>query len=349
MRVGIDLGTTYSLVSRMDAEGRPALVPDCAESDVFHTPSVVHLAQNAAFVGSMAEQLLEQDPTIQVIRFFKRLMGVPEPVCYDDNGAAWYPEGVSALLLKKLAFDVESMASQPMGEAVITVPAHFNDPQRKAVLAAATLADIEVMGLVEEPVAAALHYGVVGGVHDQVLLVYDFGGGTFDATAMSMDARGVYVLAKTGLTELGGKEIDEKVGAMILAQLQEGAGARTADADGRPHPPGAAPHLGGDQDRAVPARPASPSCARRTWGACSWWAAPRWCRWSRTGCAPSSTGPASRCCTTSPARRWPTAPPSTPASWRGPPRSTTSRRSSAACRGTASASVRSTRRPATWG
>ena len=115
MRVGIDLGTTYSLVARMDAEGRPALVPDCAESDVFHTPSVVHIAQNAAFVGRMAEQLLEQDPTIQVIRFFKRLMGVPEPVCYDDNGAAWYPEGVSALLLKKLAFDVESMAQPAAG------------------------------------------------------------------------------------------------------------------------------------------------------------------------------------------------------------------------------------------
>jgi molecular chaperone DnaK len=228
MRVGIDLGTTYSLVARMDAEGRPALVPDHAESDVFHTPSVVHLAQGAAFVGRMAEQLLEQDPTIQVSRFFKRMMGVAEPVCYDDNGAAWYAEGVSALLLKKLAFDVETLAHQPVDEVVITVPAHFNDPQRRAVLAAATLADIEVMGLVEEPVAAALHYGVVGGVHDQVLLVYDFGGGTFDATAMSMDARGVYVLAKTGLTELGGKEIDEKVGAMILSQFERALGQQLA-------------------------------------------------------------------------------------------------------------------------
>ena len=108
------------------------------------------------------------------------------------------------------------------------------------------------MGLVEEPVAAALHYGVVGGVHDQVLLVYDFGGGTFDATAMSMDARGVYVLAKTGLTELGGKEIDEKVGAMILSQFERGAGP--AAAHGRAHAARAAARLGGDQDRAVPAR-----------------------------------------------------------------------------------------------
>src|SRR5574341_1488044 len=108
MRVGIDLGTTYSLAARMDAEGRPALIPDHSDSEVFHTPSVVHIAGNAAYVGSMAESMLEQDPKLQVIRFFKRLMGVPEPVCYDDNGAAWYPEGVSALVLKKLAFDSEA-------------------------------------------------------------------------------------------------------------------------------------------------------------------------------------------------------------------------------------------------
>src|SRR5512134_438914 len=116
------------------------------------------------------------------------------------------------------------MAHQPLSDAVITVPAHFNDPQRKAVLASATLADVEVLGLVEEPVAAALHYGVMSGVQDQVLMVYDFGGGTFDATAMSMDARGVYVLAKTGLTELGGKELDEKIGAIVLHQFERALG-----------------------------------------------------------------------------------------------------------------------------
>ncbi len=224
MKVGIDLGTTYSLVARMDAEGRPVLIPDQAEPDVFHTPSVAHISQGAAFVGRMAEALLEQDPQIQVIRFFKRLMGEMTPVCFDDNGATWYPEGVAALVLKKLAFDVEAMSHAPLDDVVITVPAHFTDPQRRSVLAAATLADLSVIGLVEEPVAAALHYGVVSGLHDQIILVYDFGGGTFDATAMSMDARGVYVLAKTGLTELGGKELDEKVGEMILSQYQRALG-----------------------------------------------------------------------------------------------------------------------------
>jgi len=224
MRVGIDLGTTYSLTARMDAEGRPALVPDATEPDAYHTPSVVHISQGAAFVGLVADAMLEQDPKLQVVRFFKRQMGVPEPIFYDESGGAWFPEGISALVLKKLSFDVESLTHQPLEDVVITVPAHFNDPQRKSTLAAAALADISVLGLVEEPVAAALHYGVMSGLHDQVVMVYDFGGGTFDATAMSMDSRGVYVLAKTGITELGGKELDEKVGAMLLEQFERGLG-----------------------------------------------------------------------------------------------------------------------------
>src|SRR5688572_11078398 len=228
MRVGIDLGTTYSLVARMDAEGRPILVPDHVESDVFHTPSVVHITQNAAFVGSVAEALLEQDPQLQVVRFFKRSMGDPTPVFYDDNGAAWYAEGVAALVLRKLAYDAETSAAARVDDAVITVPAHFSDPQRRATLAAATLSDLSVLGLVEEPVAAALHYGVSAGAQDQVMLVYDFGGGTFDATVMSMDARGVYVLAKSGLTELGGKEFDEKVGEMVLRQFEHALGGPLA-------------------------------------------------------------------------------------------------------------------------
>jgi molecular chaperone DnaK (HSP70) len=228
MRVGIDLGTTYSLVARMDAEGRPILVPDHVESDVFHTPSVVHITQNAAFVGRLAESLLEQDPQLQVVRFFKRAMGDPTPVFYDDNGAAWYAEGVAALVLRKLAYDAEASAAARVDDAVITVPAHFSDPQRRATLAAATLSDLSVLGLVEEPVAAALHYGVSAGAQDQVMLVYDFGGGTFDATVMSMDARGVYVLAKSGLTELGGKEFDEKVGEMVLGQFEHALGGPLA-------------------------------------------------------------------------------------------------------------------------
>ncbi len=225
MRVGIDLGTTYSLVAEMDVEGRPRLIPDCSDPDLVHTPSAVHItAEGNAFVGTLAETLLENDPAIQVIRFFKRQFGSREPVFFDERGQAWLPEAIAALLLRKLVFDAESASPERVERAVITVPAHFNDPQRKAVLNAAALAKLPVLGLVEEPVAAALHYGVQKSVMDRIVLVYDFGGGTFDATALSMDASGVYVLAKTGLTELGGKEIDEKIGEMVLAQFAHALG-----------------------------------------------------------------------------------------------------------------------------
>ena len=96
-------------------------------------------------------------------------------------GSEWYPEGISALVLNKLRFDAESEASTGVSGAVITIPAHFSDPQRKAVAASAMLADLPLLDLVEETVAAALHYGVAKEAHNQVILAYDFGGGTFDA------------------------------------------------------------------------------------------------------------------------------------------------------------------------
>lgn len=220
MRFGIDLGTTFSAVSRLGGEGLPLLVPDHADPSECFTPSVVHLSAAGAFVGTVAESMLEQDPELQAIRFFKRNLGDPRPIWYGDGGEPWLAEGVASLVLRKLRHDAEQHTLADFTGAVVTVPAHFTDSQRAAVLAAAALADTPVLGLVEEPVAAALHYTTLSGQPEEVVLVYDFGGGTFDATLMSMDARGVYVLSKTGLTELGGKELDEAVGEMVLAQFQ---------------------------------------------------------------------------------------------------------------------------------
>jgi molecular chaperone DnaK len=231
VNVGIDLGTTYSLVARMDPSGCPALMPDHADHDVLYTPSAVILSgDGCAFVGHLAELLAEQEPDLNTIRFFKRQFGGDRPIYYDRRGAAWYPESVAALVLRKLAFDAESYTSSRLEGAVITVPAHFNDLQRKSELAAAALADVRVLALLDEPVAAALHYGVATASRDQVLLVYDLGGGTFDATVLSMDHRGVYVLAKDGLTELGGKEFDEKIAEMVLTQFERAGVAPTLNA-----------------------------------------------------------------------------------------------------------------------
>lgn len=228
MHVGVDLGTTYSLISRIDQSGRATLLPDSANRDLVHTPSVVYVNGRSAFVGSVVDMLLEQDPTLPVVRFFKRQFGETEPVVYDREGTPWLPEAIGALVLKKLRFDAESFTSLGISGAAVTVPAHFNDRQRKAVKAAALLADLPLLGLVDEPVAAALHYGVSHSAHERVLLVFDWGGGTFDATVLSLDARGVYVLAKTGLTDLGGKELDEAIGARVLAQFDAAHGGAFA-------------------------------------------------------------------------------------------------------------------------
>jgi molecular chaperone DnaK len=221
MRVGIDLGTTYSLITQLGHDGRPFLIPDADNPEIFATPSVVHLYEGAAFAGNIVETLVENNPELQVHRFFKRNFGIPNPIYFDKSGNPWYPEAMAALILKKLKHDAEIFASETIDAAVITVPAHFDDAQRKCVLNAAALADIPVLGLVEEPVAAALHYTVTQKVFDKIVLVYDLGGGTFDSTLLSIDENGTYVLAKEGISNLGGKEFDEKVAEYLLEQFEK--------------------------------------------------------------------------------------------------------------------------------
>ena len=224
MKIGIDLGTTFSLVSRMDPSGVVRLIPDTTYQHHLFTPSVVHIKGQFASVGHTVNSLLEKDPLLETIKFFKRHFGSAKPIYYDNNGTAWYPETIAALVLKKLKFDAEALGSQIIEGSVITIPAHFADAQRKAVLNAASMVGMPILGLVEEPVAAALHYGITHKSMDKVILVYDLGGGTFDVTLMSMNREGVYVIAKDGLTELGGKEFDECIGQIILDQYKKAMG-----------------------------------------------------------------------------------------------------------------------------
>jgi molecular chaperone DnaK len=216
MNVGLDLGTSYSLVARVQADGTPTLMPDCVQQDLFHTPSVVCFAHQAAYVGRMAELLLDEEPHLDAIRFFKRHLGSGEPVHFDHGGGGWRAEALAALVLKKLRYDAETSSASGVEGAVITVPAHFTDPQRRAVIAAAMMADLPVLGLVEEPVAAALHYGATNASEGQVLLVFDWGGGTFDVSVVASDRTGLSVLSKSGMTDLGGKELDECVAVLIM-------------------------------------------------------------------------------------------------------------------------------------
>src|SRR5262245_7418222 len=130
MKVGIDLGTAYSLVSIAVAGQPPVLVPDCNERQVLHTPSVVCITGRHALVGREAEKAFDHDPNLTVIRFFKRDLGSVEPIWQDPQGTPWYAETIAALVLKKLRVDAEVFAADKVKGAVVTVPAHFVHSQR---------------------------------------------------------------------------------------------------------------------------------------------------------------------------------------------------------------------------
>jgi molecular chaperone DnaK len=220
MHVGIDLGTTFSLIARVDAHGIPVLFPDRHEAERFKTPSVVHIGPDGALVGQAVEELLEDTPELPVARFAKLSMGRDEPIFVDHLGRPWHPEAISALILKKLRRDVAAYTDEAIDGAIISVPAHFDDPRRQATRHAAELAGLNVIDLVEEPLAAATHYGAHTVPPGSTILVYDLGGGTFDATVLHVNSNGLYALATDGTSDLGGKNFDEAIMAMVADQFR---------------------------------------------------------------------------------------------------------------------------------
>ncbi|MCU0794896.1 MAG: Hsp70 family protein [Akkermansiaceae bacterium] len=220
MVVGIDLGTTFSLISYLNAKGIPALCPDRTNPSRFQTPSVVHIGPNGAVVGDLCEALVTEDPSVNICRFAKLGMGKPDPVYLGYQDLAYRPEAVSALILKKLMRDAEAHLDASISGAVITIPAHFNEAQRKATVDAGRLADLPVLGLVEEPVAAAAFFGIEATNQEETVFVFDLGGGTLDATILQSSPEGLYVLATEGSDNLGGKNFDEVIMAMVREQYE---------------------------------------------------------------------------------------------------------------------------------
>ncbi|MFC9896203.1 Hsp70 family protein [Nocardia sp. NPDC127579] len=220
---GIDLGTTNSAIARIDADGRPeVMVGMNGESTV---PSVVLFA--SAFdhlVGEGARRQARLDPE-HVCALVKRRMGDTE-WRFTAHGESWSAPAVSALILKSLAADAEFGGGEPVKRAVITVPAYFGDEERRATIQAGNYAGFDVAGVLSEPIAAALSYGF-GRIDDSVdvgktgaretVLVYDLGGGTFDATVIELADRRISVLAVEGDHQLGGADWDERI-ALHLSQ-----------------------------------------------------------------------------------------------------------------------------------
>ncbi|MGX5174009.1 Hsp70 family protein [Aliikangiella sp. IMCC44653] len=218
--LGIDLGTTFSLVAYVNAQGVPALFPDYHDANEFRTPSVIHIGEEGCLVGQALEELLEDEPALTQARFVKLGLGKNEPLYTDHKNNHWLPPSLSALILKKLMRDVEAFLHEEVNGVVISVPANFNDAQRKATKHSAILAGLPSPTLIEEPIAAATYYGFADKSGEQTLFVYDLGGGTFDATVLQSSDDGLYALATEGTNEIGGKGVDELIMAQVAQEYQ---------------------------------------------------------------------------------------------------------------------------------
>jgi molecular chaperone DnaK (HSP70) len=218
MVLGIDLGTSNTVSASLSRDGTPVLIPDGYNKDQQTTPSIALIEGNKAYAGGFAESLYESLPNKQIISYFKRSFGTQDPVFFDDFKNAWFSESIASLIIKKVKNDAELYLPDGFKQAVITVPAHYNDVQRKSVIEAARLADLELTAIIEEPVAAALFYSSFNKkIDNEIILIYDFGGGTFDLTLISKTGNQLNVIAKDGVNKLGGKEFDE----IVMTSIRE--------------------------------------------------------------------------------------------------------------------------------
>ena len=216
--IGIDLGTTNSCVAVMEG-GEPVVIANAEGNRT--TPSVVAFSKTGErMVGQIAKRqaVTNSDRTIASI---KRHMGESYKVSIDDK--QFTPQEISAMILQKLKADAEAYLGGPVTEAVITVPAYFNDSQRQATKDAGKIAGLEVKRIINEPTAAALAYGVDKEA-EQKIMVYDLGGGTFDVSILDIGDGIVEVLATSGNTHLGGDDFDQCIIDYLVAEFKKSDG-----------------------------------------------------------------------------------------------------------------------------
>ncbi len=216
--IGIDLGTTNSCVAVMEG-GDPTVIANAEGART--TPSVVAFGKTGErLVGNTAKRQAITNPDRTIISI-KREMGSAHKVQIDDK--SYTPQEISAMVLQKLKADAESYLGSPVTQAVITVPAYFNDSQRQATKDAGKIAGLEVLRIINEPTAAALAYGV-DKEGEQKVMVYDLGGGTFDVSILDIGDGVLEVLATNGNTRLGGDDFDERVMKWIVSSYRQETG-----------------------------------------------------------------------------------------------------------------------------
>src|SRR5687767_6148247 len=217
--VGIDLGTTNSVVSVLEA-GDPVVIPNAEGART--TPSVVAFSKNGeVLVGEVAKRQAITNPD-RTIRSVKRHMGTGWSI--DIDAKKYTAQEISARVLQKLKRDAEAYLGDTVTQAVITVPAYFNDAERTATKEAGQVAGLEVLRIINEPTAAALAYGLDKEGADQTVLVFDLGGGTFDVSILEIGDGVFEVKATHGDTQLGGDDWDQRVIDWLVAQFKSAHG-----------------------------------------------------------------------------------------------------------------------------
>ena len=216
--IGIDLGTTNSCVAVMEG-GKPVVITNA--EGIRTTPSVVAFSKTGErLIGDPAKRqaVTNADKTISSI---KRHMGSDYKVAIDDK--KYSPQEISAMILQKLKSDAEAYLGESVSEAVITVPAYFNDAQRQATKDAGKIAGLDVKRIINEPTAAALAYGL-DNEHEQKIMVYDLGGGTFDVSIIEIGDGVIEVLATSGDNRLGGDDFDNKITNYMIEEFKKQEG-----------------------------------------------------------------------------------------------------------------------------
>jgi molecular chaperone DnaK len=224
--IGIDLGTTMSAMAIVDDNGLPKMIHNNKGQTL--TPSAVLIRGEERVVGVPARNAAVARPD-QVVMFVKRQMNEPDYRFAATDGHHYTPEELSGLILRKLKLDAEAALGEPVRQAVITVPAYFDDLQRKRTRTAGEIAGLEVIDIINEPTAAAVAYGLVADREDGTILVYDLGGGTFDVTIMAIESGDLRVLTTNGNPALGGTDFDETLAEYFAERFEAEHGTRPLD------------------------------------------------------------------------------------------------------------------------
>jgi molecular chaperone DnaK len=206
--IGIDLGTTFSAIAYVNSSGKPEIIPNRDGERIM--PSVVFFDNEEPIVGISAKNSSVLEP-MNVVQYVKRQMGNPSYKFNTERGNEYTAEEISAIILKRLKEDAEQFLNDSILGAVITVPAYFNDAQRKATQDAGRIAGLNVLRIINEPTAAALAYSFDKFNEPKTILVYDLGGGTFDVTILEVKSGAIKVIATGGDKNLGGFDWDNEI------------------------------------------------------------------------------------------------------------------------------------------